>query len=104
STPSGDQASWCSWWWCHSNCVPTGIGKVATIAAWATCPFADTSWQATGFRKQPGGNSVVEVNENHAILCAGPEWAEHLESQVLAPLAAAVDSGDRDAGARAGAA
>jgi SAM-dependent methyltransferase len=37
---------------------------------------------------------VVGVNENHAILCASAEWAEQLESEVLAPLAAAVDLGD----------
>ena len=36
-----------------SNRVPTGIGNVATIAARAICPFADTSCQATGFRKRP---------------------------------------------------
>ena len=36
---------------------------------------------------------MVEVNENHAILCASPDWAEHLESEVLAPLVAAVDLG-----------
>jgi SAM-dependent methyltransferase len=34
------------------------------------------------------------MNENHAILCASPEWAEHLESDVLAPLIATVDLGD----------
>jgi SAM-dependent methyltransferase len=34
------------------------------------------------------------MNENHAVLCASPEWAEHLESEVLAPLAAAVQLGD----------
>ena len=34
------------------------------------------------------------MNANHAILCASPEWAEHLESDVLAPLADAVDLGD----------
>jgi SAM-dependent methyltransferase len=34
------------------------------------------------------------VNENHAALCASPEWAEQLESQVLAPLAASVELGD----------
>jgi SAM-dependent methyltransferase len=34
------------------------------------------------------------VNANHATLCASPEWAEYLESDVLAPLAAAVDLGD----------
>lgn len=34
------------------------------------------------------------MNEDHAILCASPEWAEHLESEVLAPLVAGVDLGD----------
>ncbi len=34
------------------------------------------------------------MNENHAILCASPDWAEHLEAEVLAPLVAAVDLGD----------
>jgi SAM-dependent methyltransferase len=34
------------------------------------------------------------MNENHAALCASREWAEHLESQMLVPLAAAVDLGD----------
>jgi SAM-dependent methyltransferase len=34
------------------------------------------------------------MNENHAVLCASPEWAEHLESEVLAPLAGTVELGD----------
>jgi SAM-dependent methyltransferase len=34
------------------------------------------------------------VNENHAVLCASPDWAELLESEVLAPLVAAADLGD----------
>ncbi len=34
------------------------------------------------------------MNENHAIRCASPEWAERLEADVLAPLTAAVDLGD----------
>ena len=34
------------------------------------------------------------MNENHATLCASPEWAEHLESEVLTPLVASVDLGD----------
>ena len=34
------------------------------------------------------------MNENHAVLCASPEWAEHLESEVLEPLTAGVDLGD----------
>lgn len=34
------------------------------------------------------------MNENHAVLCSSPEWAEHLESEVLAPLVATVELGD----------
>jgi SAM-dependent methyltransferase len=34
------------------------------------------------------------MNENHAVLCASPEWAEHLESEVLEPFVATVDLGD----------
>lgn len=34
------------------------------------------------------------MNENHAVLCASAEWAEHLESDVLAPVTAGVDLGE----------
>jgi SAM-dependent methyltransferase len=34
------------------------------------------------------------MNENHAVLCASAEWAEYLESEVLAPVAAGIDLGD----------
>lgn len=33
------------------------------------------------------------MNENHAVLCSSREWAELLESEVLEPLAAAVELG-----------
>lgn len=33
------------------------------------------------------------MNENHAVLCASEEWAEFLETEILTPLAAAVDLG-----------
>lgn len=33
------------------------------------------------------------MNENHALLCASPEWAEFLETEVLSPLAATVELG-----------
>lgn len=33
------------------------------------------------------------MNENHAVLCASEEWAEFLETEVLTPLAAAVELG-----------
>src|SRR5690348_13479927 len=34
------------------------------------------------------------MNDNHAVLCASDEWAEFLETEVLAPLAATVELGD----------
>ena len=34
------------------------------------------------------------MNENHAVLCASPGWAEFLESEVLAPVAAGVELGE----------
>jgi SAM-dependent methyltransferase len=33
------------------------------------------------------------MNDNHAQLCASPEWAEYLQTEVLAPVAALVDLG-----------
>ncbi len=33
------------------------------------------------------------MNEHHAKLCSSPEWAEHLQTDVLTPLARAVDLG-----------
>jgi ubiquinone/menaquinone biosynthesis C-methylase UbiE len=38
---------------------------------------------------------VGSVNENHATLCASPEWAEHLQVDVLSPLLTGVDLGAR---------
>jgi len=38
---------------------------------------------------------VAQVNDNHATLCASPQWAEHLQVDVLAPLLAGVDLGAR---------
>jgi SAM-dependent methyltransferase len=34
------------------------------------------------------------VNDGHAILCASPEWAEHVASEVLVPMVSGVDLGD----------
>ncbi len=35
------------------------------------------------------------MNEQHAVLCASPEWAEHLEVDVLSPLLTDIDLGAR---------
>lgn len=35
------------------------------------------------------------MNEQHAALCASPEWAEHLEVDVLSPLLTDIDLGAR---------
>lgn len=39
------------------------------------------------------GDTFGVMNENHAVLCASDEWAEFLETEVLAPLAATVELG-----------
>jgi ubiquinone/menaquinone biosynthesis C-methylase UbiE len=35
------------------------------------------------------------MNENHATLCASPEWAAHVQDELLAPLTTDVSLGDR---------
>lgn len=35
------------------------------------------------------------MNENHARLCPSPEWAEFLQTEILPPLVAAVELGER---------
>jgi SAM-dependent methyltransferase len=35
------------------------------------------------------------MNENHATLCASPQWAAHIQDDLLPPLAAAASLGDR---------
>ncbi len=62
------------------------------MAAEEGCPFVDTTWQHTPFRKRAGLVSVRLVNENHA-LCSTPEWAEFMESEVLEPVTAGLDLG-----------
>ena len=39
------------------------------------------------------GTSVTGMNENHARLCGGPEWAEHLHSEILPSVTSGVDLG-----------
>lgn len=63
------------------------------MAAGAGWLFDDTTWQRTPFRKQTSPASVGSVNENHA-LCATPEWAEFMESEVLEPVTAGLELGD----------
>src|ERR1041385_4026125 len=97
SIPSGDQAIWWLECWCHSKRVPTGIGNVPTIATGARCPFVDTTWHDTPFRKWHRLASVGGVNENHA-LCETSEWAEYTESEVLEPPTAGLGLGADSAG------
>ncbi len=44
-------------------------------------------------RAQRSIGSLTGVNEHHAKLCSSPEWAEHLQTDVLTPLARDVDLG-----------
>jgi ubiquinone/menaquinone biosynthesis C-methylase UbiE len=34
------------------------------------------------------------MNENHAKLCPSPEWAEHIQADVLTPLLSGIDLGE----------
>src|SRR5215470_17549757 len=93
STPLAAHASWWSSWVCQSNLVPAGMGKSATKTAvsWSSrhsgdCPARDTTWQLTRYLAAAQGPSVGAMNENHAKLMPSPEWAAHIQDEVL-PLA-----------------
>src|SRR5260370_22924903 len=97
SAPRGAEASWWSSWVCQPKRVPAGMGKVTTrtaaaasVASWpgGACPARDTTWQPTRCRPAPPRPSVGAVNENHAQLMPSPEWAAHIQDEVL-PLATA---------------
>src|SRR5215467_661981 len=101
---------------CQSNLVPAGMGKVATKTAAvplasfsagcpasfsahcpasfsAGCPARDTTWQPTRCFSGPRRPSVGHVNENHAKLMPSPEWAAHIQDEVLPLATAGVDLG-----------
>ena len=96
STPLAAQASWWSSWVCQSKRVPAGIGKSATktavpvslVSSWqpGVCPAGDTTWQLTPYLRAARDPSVGAMNENHAKLMPSPEWAAHIQDEVL-PLA-----------------
>src|SRR5208282_3255408 len=99
STPLAAQASWWSSWVCQSKRVPAGMGKVATKTAAASspwpgsCPPDDTTWQLTRYRPGLPRPSVGHVNENHDKLMSSPEWAAHIQDEVLPQATAGVELG-----------
>jgi SAM-dependent methyltransferase len=100
STPLAAQASWWSSWVCQSNRVPGGMGKSATKTAAplsgrqsGDCPARDTTWQLTCCFPAGWGPSVGAMNENHAKLMPSPEWAAHIQDEVLPQATAGVELG-----------
>ena len=100
STPLAAQASWWSSWVCQSKRVPAGMGKSATktAAPWSSrpsgaCPARDTTWQLTRYLPAFPGPSVGLMNENHAKLMPSPEWAAHIQDEVLPQATAGVELG-----------
>ena|ERR1022692_503717 len=73
---------------------------MATVTAEATrsvigpCPSGDTRWQRTPWLLTGQIRNVAVVNENHATLCASPEWAARIQTELLPALVAGVDLGE----------
>src|ERR1700720_2500768 len=90
-------------WVCQSKRVPAGMGKVATKTAGASSSFwpwssvsclaGDTTWQLTRYRPGLSRPSVGHMNENHAKLMPSPEWAAHIQDEVLPQATAGVELG-----------
>jgi hypothetical protein len=75
------------------------MGKVTTSAAQEgldedLCPLCDTTCHPTTLAHGGSLPTVAYMNENHANLCSGPEWAAYLEEEILLPLVRDVDLGD----------
>src|SRR5579859_5303753 len=74
--------------------VPRGTSTVAS-SSWpgGACPARDTTWQLTRYLPAPPRSSVGAVNENHAKLMPSPEWAAHIQDEVLPQATADVELG-----------
>ena len=76
------------------------MGKVTTVTAAgqsgspsAHCPSRDTGWQPTPLGPAGPARSVVGMNEGHARLCSSPEWAAHIQGEILPSLTRHADLG-----------
>ena len=77
-----------------------GHGEVATKTAAPVsspsrraCPARDTTWQLTRYLPAARRPSVGRMNENHAKLMPSPEWAAHIQDEVLPQATAGVELG-----------
>lgn len=51
------------------------------------------AWQATPLAPRCGFPSLLTMNSNHAKLCPSPEWADHIQGDILPVLSRDVDLG-----------
>jgi SAM-dependent methyltransferase len=58
------------------------------------CPSRDTGWQRRPCAWGDRFLTLINMNENHATLCASPEWVEHIQVNILPALAAGLDLGE----------
>lgn len=72
---------------CRLNRDPAGIGNVPMSTSAPGCLVLDMMWKHTAFKTMAPLRSVIDMNRNHE-LCASPEWATHLQDNVL-PIAIA---------------
>src|ERR1700677_3657457 len=58
------------------------------------CPSCDTEWQRTPYAWGGCLLTLINMNQNHATLCGSPEWAEHIQMDILPALAGGLDLGE----------
>ena len=91
--PLAAQASWWSAWVCQSKGCPRASGSpprrrrsAPVFAAFRRLSGWRHNMAAYALSAAARGPSVGRVNENHAKLMPSPEWAAHIQDEVL-PLA-----------------
>ena len=68
-----------------------GLGGLGVVVG--GCPFGDTACHCTLLGPVRPAPSVVGMNENHARVCGGPEWAEFMQTELLPSFLSDVDLG-----------
>src|SRR5580700_11825762 len=59
----------------------------------AHCPSCDTAWQPTPLATARPVRNVGTMNENHARVCTSPEWAAHIQTDILPAVTRDVELG-----------
>lgn len=74
--------------------MATTTAAELVVSSAEQCLSCDTAWQRRPLDSARPTRSVEVVNENHTNLCPSPEWAAHLQTDVLPSLVAGLDLGE----------